>query len=192
MNHQRVFLHTSDTFYGVVTYCILLKLVYKVITFEKKMIKQAKMKHHAHKIFFLLNHFVTPHKQHGDCYYVADSFVTVKLGSKENALMNCVYSTVELVDIKNLEFEDFVVDDNACNHCFWFPCVATLRPSWLGQGCTPMDGNNIIRKDRLVFMLNNLQWWIQDFPLGGRRPVGGSQPLTHTLFGKNVCENKRN
>ena len=119
------------------------------------MIKQAKMKHHAHKIFFLLNHFVTQHKQHGDCYYVVDSFVAVKLGSKENALMNCVYFIVELVDIKNLEFEDFVVDDDACNHCFWFPCVATLRPSWLGQGCTPMDGNNIIRKDRLVFMLTS-------------------------------------
>ena len=30
------------------------------------------------------------------------------------------------------------------------------------------------------------QWQIQDFPLGGH------QPLTHTLFGKNVCENERN
>ncbi len=55
---------------------------------------------------------------------------------------------IELVDIKNLDFEDFVVDDDACAHCFWFPCVATLRPNWLGQGCPAMDGNNIIRKDR--------------------------------------------
>ena len=30
------------------------------------------------------------------------------------------------------------------------------------------------------------QWRIQDFPLGGRRPP------THTLFSKNICENKRN
>ena len=59
---------------------------------------------------------------------------------------------IELVDIKNLEFEDFVVDDDACSHCFWFPCVATLRPNWLGQGGPPMDGNNIIRKDRLVVL----------------------------------------
>ena len=60
---------------------------------------------------------------------------------------------IELVDIKNLDYEDFVVDDDACPHCFWFPCVATLRPNWLGQGCTPMDGNNIIRKDRSVKQL---------------------------------------
>ena len=32
----------------------------------------------------------------------------------------------------------------------------------------------------------NIQWWIQDFPLGGR------QPLMHTLFGKNVCKSERN
>ena len=57
---------------------------------------------------------------------------------------------IELVDIKNLDYEDFSVDDDACPHCFWFPCVATLRPNWLGQGCTAMDGNNIIRKDRSV------------------------------------------
>ena len=35
------------------------------------------------------------------------------------------------------------------------------------------------------FVISN-QWRIQDFPLWGRRP-----PM-HTLFGKNVCENKRN
>ena len=29
------------------------------------------------------------------------------------------------------------------------------------------------------------------FPVG-RRPVGGHQPLTHTLFSKNVCKNERN
>ena len=57
------------------------------------------------------------------------------------------------MDIKNLDYEDFVVDDDACPHCFWFPCVATLRPNWLGQGCTAMDGNNIIRKDRSVKQL---------------------------------------
>ena len=27
---------------------------------------------------------------------------------------------------------------------------------------------------------------------GGRRPVGGRQPLTRTLFSENVCENERN
>ena len=36
------------------------------------------------------------------------------------------------------------------------------------------------------------QWRIQDFPLGGADPLGGHQPPMHTLFGKNVCENKRN
>ena len=30
------------------------------------------------------------------------------------------------------------------------------------------------------------------FPVGGRQPIGGHQPPTHTLFGKNVCENERN
>ena len=37
----------------------------------------------------------------------------------------------------------------------------------------------------------NSQWWIQDFPLGGRRVIGGHQPLMWVLFGKNVCENER-
>ena len=40
-----------------------------------------------------------------------------------------------------------------------------------------------------------LQWRIQDFPLGGGgAPTrwGGRQPLTHTLFSENVCENERN
>ena len=41
-------------------------------------------------------------------------------------------------------------------------------------------------------MSNSYQWRIQDFPLGGRRPVRGHQPPTHTLFGENVCENERN
>ena len=37
------------------------------------------------------------------------------------------------------------------------------------------------------------QWRIQDFPLGGAPTRwGGGQPLTRTLFGKNVCENERN
>ena len=31
------------------------------------------------------------------------------------------------------------------------------------------------------------------FPIGGGAdPFGGCQPLTHTLFGKNICENERN
>ena len=31
------------------------------------------------------------------------------------------------------------------------------------------------------------------FPIGGgTNPLGGHQPPTHTLFGKNVCENERN
>ena len=30
------------------------------------------------------------------------------------------------------------------------------------------------------------------FPIGGRRPVGGRQPPTRTLFDENVCENERN
>ena len=31
------------------------------------------------------------------------------------------------------------------------------------------------------------------FPMGGGAdPLGGHQPPTHTLFGENVCENKRN
>ena len=45
----------------------------------------------------------------------------------------------------------------------------------------------------LIVYFSYIQWRIQDFPLGGRRPVGGGhRPLTHTLFGKNVCENERN
>ncbi len=66
-------------------------------------------------------------------------------GDPENFEIN---KFIELVDIKNLEPEDFVVDDDACQHCFWYPCVANLRPNWLGQGGPPMEGNNIIRKDR--------------------------------------------
>ena len=42
------------------------------------------------------------------------------------------------------------------------------------------------------FNILHMQWRIQDLPLGGRRPVGGRQPLMHTLFGKNVCEKERN
>ena len=34
-------------------------------------------------------------------------------------------------------------------------------------------------------------WRIQDFPLGGCRAVGGCQPPTSVLFGKNICENER-
>ena len=31
------------------------------------------------------------------------------------------------------------------------------------------------------------------FPVGGgHQPIGGCQPLTHTLFGEKVCENERN
>ena len=30
------------------------------------------------------------------------------------------------------------------------------------------------------------------FPVGGRRPVGGRQPPTRTLFSENICENERN
>ena len=40
-----------------------------------------------------------------------------------------------------------------------------------------------------------VQWRIQDFPLGGggRRPVGGGHgPLRRTLLDENICENKRN
>ncbi len=59
---------------------------------------------------------------------------------------------IEMLDITHLTRKDFVVDDDACEHCFWHPCVATLRPNWLGQGCAEMDGNNIIRKDKYVPM----------------------------------------
>ena len=50
---------------------------------------------------------------------------------------------------------------------------------------------HIIEDTTLPLQLN-MQWWIQDFPLGGTDPVGGHQPPTRTLFGKNVCENERN
>ena len=43
-----------------------------------------------------------------------------------------------------------------------------------------------------LLKIRSLQWRIQDFPLGGCQPIGGHQPLTCTLFGKNVCENERN
>ena len=41
---------------------------------------------------------------------------------------------------------------------------------------------------------HHLQWRIQDFPLGGggADPLGGCQPPMRTLFGENICENKRN
>ena len=35
-----------------------------------------------------------------------------------------------------------------------------------------------------------MQWRIQDFLLGGADPLGGHRPLTHMLFGENVCENE--
>ena len=33
-----------------------------------------------------------------------------------------------------------------------------------------------------LFTWNQLQWRIQDFPLGGRRPVGGCADLRHVHF----------
>ena len=34
--------------------------------------------------------------------------------------------------------------------------------------------------------------WGGTNPLGGANLFGGCQPLMHTLFGENVCENERN
>ena len=48
-------------------------------------------------------------------------------------------------------------------------------------------------KGRKQTSSTNRQWRIQDFPIGGAPTHwGGHQPLTHTLFGENVCENERN
>ena len=52
---------------------------------------------------------------------------------------------------------------------------------------------SLVPFERLKGKICGCQWRIQDFPLAGRRPVGGGhQPPTCTLFGKNVCKNKRN
>ena len=36
-----------------------------------------------------------------------------------------------------------------------------------------------------------MQWLIQDFPVGGRALVGGCGPPMQALFGENVCKNER-
>ena len=36
-----------------------------------------------------------------------------------------------------------------------------------------------------------IQWWIQDFPLGGTSLLGGHRPSTCTLFGENTCKSER-
>ena len=35
------------------------------------------------------------------------------------------------------------------------------------------------------------QWRIQDFLLGAHQAIGGCQPPTQVLFGKNICKNER-
>ena len=65
----------------------------------------------------------------------------------------------------------------------WDPPGSTPATVWWGIWRTSFHG----RHCSIIY-----QWQIQDFPLGGTNPLGGHWPLTHTLFGKNVCENERN
>ena len=39
-------------------------------------------------------------------------------------------------------------------------------------------------------VIQDWQWRIQDFPLGGRRANGGRRPLMQVLFDENVCKNE--